>query len=264
MAEGVDHVAIVVPDLEAAVREYRRAGFIVEPGGRHPDLGTENALIRFGHEYLELLGVHDPATAAARGPFGLAILDAFAAAPWGGLLGYVLASHDIEADARRLLTAGIPFEGPVAMERVRPDGTRVGWRLLLIHGVPWRRPWPMVIEWDPSEPDASAARPSPAHPNGTRGIAGLEVVARDMSGVAEILQRGLALRRWDEPCQNPGSPCFRAGAAWIELAPTARGPGTVGEGVDRLWLSARPGSSRLREAPFRHGIRVEGQEAEEP
>ena len=44
MLKGIDHLVIVVPELEAAIAGYRGLGFTVTPGGRHP-IGTHNALI---------------------------------------------------------------------------------------------------------------------------------------------------------------------------------------------------------------------------
>ena len=46
MFTGIDHVAIVVNELESAIASYSRAGFTVVRGGKHP-IGTHNALIAF-------------------------------------------------------------------------------------------------------------------------------------------------------------------------------------------------------------------------
>ncbi len=34
------------------------------------------------------------------------------------------------------------------IERLRPDGRLLSWRLLVPGGVPWLRPWPFLIQWD--------------------------------------------------------------------------------------------------------------------
>lgn len=47
MFTAIDHVAIVVPELDCAVRDCTGAGFTVVPGGRH-NIGTHNALIALG------------------------------------------------------------------------------------------------------------------------------------------------------------------------------------------------------------------------
>ena len=60
MLKGIDHLVIVVPELEAAVASYRGLGFTVVPGGRHP-IGTHNALIAFADgSYLELIAFFEP------------------------------------------------------------------------------------------------------------------------------------------------------------------------------------------------------------
>ena len=54
----VDHLLFTVPDLDAGIEEAGRL-LGVEPtrGGRHPDLGTANALIGMGPDsYLEIIG----------------------------------------------------------------------------------------------------------------------------------------------------------------------------------------------------------------
>jgi len=58
-ASGMDHVGVGVRDLTAASESFRKLGFVVSPGGRHPG-GTENNMIFFPNgSYLELLGVYD-------------------------------------------------------------------------------------------------------------------------------------------------------------------------------------------------------------
>jgi catechol 2,3-dioxygenase-like lactoylglutathione lyase family enzyme len=55
---GVDHVVVVVRDLDAAAAQWRKLGFTLSPRGTHsPQMGTGNYTIMFGEDYLELLGV---------------------------------------------------------------------------------------------------------------------------------------------------------------------------------------------------------------
>jgi len=70
----IDHVGIAVPDLEAAVDEYRRL-LGVEPSHRErvEDQGVEEVLFAVGSSYVQLLGALGPDTPvgrslASRGP----------------------------------------------------------------------------------------------------------------------------------------------------------------------------------------------------
>jgi methylmalonyl-CoA/ethylmalonyl-CoA epimerase len=63
----IDHVGIAVPDLEAAVGEYRRL-LGVEPAHREriADQGVEEVLFAVGSSYIQLVGALGPNTPIAR------------------------------------------------------------------------------------------------------------------------------------------------------------------------------------------------------
>ena len=70
----IDHVGIAVPDLDAAVEEYRRL-LGIEPSHRErvDDQGVEEVLFAVGSSYVQLLGALHPDTyvgrsLASRGP----------------------------------------------------------------------------------------------------------------------------------------------------------------------------------------------------
>jgi len=55
---GIDHVVILVQDLDRAKEAYARLGFTLSPRGEHsPPLGTSNHTIMGRRDYLELLAV---------------------------------------------------------------------------------------------------------------------------------------------------------------------------------------------------------------
>ena len=58
--KGIDHVMVIVPDLDRAAQAYARLGFDVQPRGIHKGLGTANNLMILDEDYIELLGVLDP------------------------------------------------------------------------------------------------------------------------------------------------------------------------------------------------------------
>jgi catechol 2,3-dioxygenase-like lactoylglutathione lyase family enzyme len=59
--EGLDHVVVMVRDLDAAAQAWRALGFTQSPRGTHSaHLGTGNVTLMFGSDYIELLGVLSP------------------------------------------------------------------------------------------------------------------------------------------------------------------------------------------------------------
>ncbi|HKX52110.1 MAG TPA: VOC family protein [Candidatus Binatia bacterium] len=55
---GIDHLVIVVKDLEQAANDYQQLGFTVVPGGKHP-VGSHNVLISFADgSYLEVIAFY--------------------------------------------------------------------------------------------------------------------------------------------------------------------------------------------------------------
>lgn len=116
-AAGLDHAAVVVPDLDAACTAWRRLGFALTPVAHHTDgagipTGTANATAMLRQGYVELLAVIDPARPSgtiarflSRGP-GIHILS--------------LATADPESAAARLHSAGFD----TAIARTARDGAR--------------------------------------------------------------------------------------------------------------------------------------------
>jgi len=55
---GLDHVVLVVRDLDEAALAWRRFGFTLSPRGTHsPHVGTANHTLMLGPDYIELLGI---------------------------------------------------------------------------------------------------------------------------------------------------------------------------------------------------------------
>ena len=56
--KGVDHIFLLVGDLEKSAAQYRRFGFTLSPRGLHSkEKGTGNYTIMFPEDYFELLGI---------------------------------------------------------------------------------------------------------------------------------------------------------------------------------------------------------------
>lgn len=108
---GLDHVLVGVADLEAARASWTRLGFTVTPRGRHIGWGTANYCIMLENDYVELLGIVDPAQFVNR-------LDEFLASEGEGLLGLAFAGEDATAIHADLTARGIAVEAPKELKRL--------------------------------------------------------------------------------------------------------------------------------------------------
>lgn len=246
MPARFDHAVIGVRDLEAALLNYRRLGFDAQPGGRHEDGGTQNALIRFGLDYLELLAVYDEAAARAAGRVLFVEGDQREAA----LTGYALATRTLDEDVQRFRGYAAQPSRPRAMGRKRPDGQQLTWRVYAPggSGMSFRQPWPFLIQWDtPDEQRLNIDRPG-LHPNGAIAWRRVAVAVSDLAAAREIYRDQLGLRllsEESEPAFAAQRATFVLGNSRIDLlAPPGHGPlqrilAQNGEGAYALFLSVR-------------------------
>ena len=95
MPTRLDHLVILVRDLEGAIEDYGRLGFRVTPGGEHADGLTRNALVplRDG-AYLELVVFVDPESDRDNVWGWRGFL------PGEGLIDYCAASEDLRGEER--------------------------------------------------------------------------------------------------------------------------------------------------------------------
>ena len=107
---GIDHVIVAVRELEGARTAWRRLGFTLSPRGRHIGQGTGNYCVMFPADYIELLGVVDPADSVDR-------IEAFLARREGPM-GLAFAPAGSAEDARAALLA--PAAAPVRAAPARP------------------------------------------------------------------------------------------------------------------------------------------------
>ena len=80
-ASNLDHLVVVAATLAAGARHVeQRLGVELQPGGKHPRMGTHNLLLRLGDSYLEVIAPDPDAQAPTRPRwFGLDDLDPLAA-----------------------------------------------------------------------------------------------------------------------------------------------------------------------------------------
>jgi catechol 2,3-dioxygenase-like lactoylglutathione lyase family enzyme len=186
----------------------------------------------------------------------------------GGLLGYVLATSTIEQDAERFRSSGLAAVGPIALQRMRPDGHLLSWRALVPlvpGGGPGRQPWPFLIQWDvPDEQRLSWEKPG-RHPNGVRGWAGVAIAVRDLERAIDFYQRhlGLELGQTDEiPRLAARRATFQVESSRIDLLmPTGEGPvqgmlEELGEGPFEVTLTVSD-LKQARQVLHQGGLHVE-------
>ncbi len=172
MFEAIDHLVVVVKELDEAVKAYGALGFTVVRGGRH-NIGTHNALIAFADgSYIELIAFLAPVTGH---PWYQALEQG------GGLVDFCVRSDDLAADVEALRRAGVAISDPVAMSRERPDGYLLKWTLS-IPNPPFNGAVPFLIR-DETPRDERVPRER-THPNGARGIERLTVAVRDAKRAA--------------------------------------------------------------------------------
>lgn len=231
----LDHLVILMRDLESAVRDYESLGFTVTPGGEHADGLTRNALIPFSDgTYLELVSFTDPDdprdNAWGWRPFLMS---------GGGLIDHCLTSGDLADDARRLRDAGLAVDGPDEGGRRRPDGETIRWSSASIRRR--SRALPFLIEDLTPREMRVPANEATRHPNGARGVSRLRVLATPEDAADYATLAGAP----------PGTPVFRLGGCVVEISPVPEDgiPGPVSgvleasRGVGELDSSLTHGAS---------------------
>jgi catechol 2,3-dioxygenase-like lactoylglutathione lyase family enzyme len=128
MARGLDHLVMVVKDLEAARADYERLGFTTTPRALHP-FGTENFLVQMQGNFLEVVGVADASIIPdhAPGRFSFARANADFLKRREGMSSLVFQSADARADRQDFLAAGLnAYENVDFSRKARlPDGSEV-------------------------------------------------------------------------------------------------------------------------------------------
>jgi hypothetical protein len=124
---GLDHVVIMVADLDRAAEDWRNLGFTVSPKGIHsPHVGAANHTVVLGNDYIELLTVlrETPQNAPSR---------AFLKQHGDGIERIALVSGDVAAAVTELQAAKIEATGPFSFGRPVPgadgDDTEARFRI---------------------------------------------------------------------------------------------------------------------------------------
>lgn len=243
LIKGFDHAMIAVRDLDEASCKYRRLGFDVVIGGRHPGRGTHNTLIRFGWGFIELIAIHDPDERARLGKEGEGLTNFLKAGE--GFVDVILETQGMDELASRLARAGADVGTPFPLGRVRPDGFVTKNRILPTGPISTRHVYPGIIEWEKPDPERLAPETQTAHANGAIEVVGVAIIVNDLNAArnayAEVLGLPASIEEFVEELGARRVRCT-AGPLVIDLL-TAAGPGLVqsalsaiGEGLFELHL----------------------------
>lgn len=169
MLVGVDHIVILVSDLEVAISDYTALGFTVVPGGEHSDGSTHNALIAFGDgTYLELIAFKKPSPEHRWWRFQ---------AMGEGLIDYALLPNALNLDIEQARARGLEIEGPFPGGRLRPDGQELKWQTAL----PTTPDLPFLCADVTPRNLRVPGQEFQNHANGVTGIAYVHVVVSDFA-----------------------------------------------------------------------------------
>ena len=171
MLQGIDHIVIVVNDLEQAAKDYEQLGFTVVPGGKHP-VGSHNVLISLADgSYIEIIAYYrealdhrwwDPLQQGER------------------LVDFCMQTDDLQGDTLKLRAAGVVINDPVSWSRTRPDGYELKWLLSLAQGS-HRGVAPFLIQ-DVTPREERIPRTFD-HKNGATGIATVTVAVGELTPI---------------------------------------------------------------------------------
>ena len=174
---GIDHVLVGVRGLESAHDTYRRLGFTLSPRGRHIGWGTANYCVMFPKDYIELLGIIDPAQFTNN-------LNRFLETR-EGLLGLAFASDDVSMAARALHRAGIVPGDMRDLKRVLEDPEGEVWpRFKLLHLPPEATPGTSAFVCQHLTPELVWQPGWTEHANGALGLIAMTSVVKDPSALA--------------------------------------------------------------------------------
>lgn len=207
MILGIDHLVIVVKDLDQAADDYRQLGFAVVPGGQHP-VGSHNVLISFADgSYLEIIAFYrdaidhrwwDPLQKGER------------------LVDFCFQTDDLGGDTKKLQGAGVAINNPVPWSRKRPDGFELKWLLSLATGS-HRGVAPFLIE--DVTPRRERIPQEFSHGNGIAGIDKVLVAVGELSPIEKWYSAllGVAGERITDTALGAEGLRFRAGPHCLEF-----------------------------------------------
>ncbi|WP_164671028.1 VOC family protein [Virgibacillus doumboii] len=144
---ALDHIIIAANDPQQAADDFaKKHGVKVLEGGRHESWGTHNYLAYFSNDcYLEWLGIFNENIAAQSDNPLIAQLVRALDSDVEGPIQYALRTDSMDDYLKQFNEKGIPYTGPIAGSRKRPDSSQLEWRMLFPKNKIVR--YPFLIEW---------------------------------------------------------------------------------------------------------------------
>ncbi|MBS1789310.1 MAG: VOC family protein [Acidobacteria bacterium] len=180
--DAVDHLVLGVNDLQKGIEWFEKTtGVRPMVGGRHPNRGTQNALVSFGgRQYLELLAP-DPQQAGHERAADLLKLTAPRLVLWAS------ATNEIDVLAQNAKTAKLAVAGPLDGSRMRPDGKLLKWRSFSVareadKEIVYFNVVPFFIQWD-----KDSLHPSQDSPTGCQ-LLSLEFAHPEAESVSAVMK----------------------------------------------------------------------------
>ncbi len=140
----LDHLVIAAPCLQEGVNYLQsRLHVTALPGGRHPELGTVNAILPLrGRSYLEILAPDSNAK-----PVETALGYQLQNLAEPRIAAFALRSDNLEELCRRAQVCGIGTPLIENESRTRPDGVQLSWRTLTFDDPEFQYSLPFYIDW---------------------------------------------------------------------------------------------------------------------
>jgi hypothetical protein len=181
---GIDHPLIAVRDMDKACEDFENLGFYINPRHHHP-WGTNNHLLMFPENFIELISVYDASkldTKNERGfAFGRFINDSINRRE--GISLVALHSEDARSDHQLMEQRGVENNGIVDFKRVahRPDGSEAEAVVSLVMLI--NKDYPAISHFfcHQHKPELVLVEEWMKHPNGANGFVSVSYVANDPS-----------------------------------------------------------------------------------
>jgi catechol 2,3-dioxygenase-like lactoylglutathione lyase family enzyme len=247
MFTGIDHVMIAVADLPSGIAQFRRLGFAMQPGGRHPGRGTWNAVACNDGDYLELIAVEDAQVYAATGASGrpnTGLTDFVAAG--GGIRYLAIRSDDLAGDVAAMRIRGVDVSDPVEGSRETPEGQALRWKTARLGA---GNALPLFFIEHLTPPPVAA---EPGHPNRVQRLERAYIVVNDAAAASLLYAKVLGMA---VPALQKGT-VIMSHMAIFDIGRTGLGvvqPYAPGPAAEAL--------ARRGEGPFQALYRTAGMEA---